>query len=167
MVSTILILALAIVTLVLAWSLLSRKSRASDSTNCEEKRHEIDIQILRSLLDPHEFDYLHSSLSRQNFQNVLRKRIRLTLTMLRLLEENAKVSMEVEPVPMAKNRSGLARPGDELVASMVQLRLNLLLARVCLWLQWLFPSSASLLSEWIQPYQHLLHCLEHHGLHQS
>jgi hypothetical protein len=37
--------------------------------------------------------------------------------------------------------------------------MNLLLARLCLYLEWLFPSW-TVLPEWTKPKNHLLRCLE-------
>jgi hypothetical protein len=166
MVSTILILALVIITVVLVWSLLRSTDQSSKPWDCQGKRHEIDVQILRSLLDRNEFNYLHSSLSRKDFQNLTRKRIRLTLEILSLVEKNGHIRMQAEKLAVAKPNSDLDQHGDELLGSTVQLRLNLLLARICLCVQWLFPSSTLLLPGWIKPYQYLLSVLEQRGFQQ-
>ena len=159
MVSTILILTLAVTALVGAWSLLNRNRQASRLQDCEEQPHGLDLQILRSLLDRNDFNYLQRSLSRKDFQSLLRKRILLTLEMLRLLEKNASLLMGAAVAATASNTSGVRAQPEDQIAGTVELRVNLLLAKLCLCVQWLFPSS-SFLPEWTKPYQHLLNSLE-------
>lgn len=162
MVSAILVLGLAAISLALAWSLLSRKSSACDLQDWERKQNKIDVQILRSLFDQREDHYLQCSLSRKDFQLQVRKRIRLTLEMLRVVEENTNL-LGMKQVSISNRNPELTCQRDELLACTVQLRLNLLLARFFLCLEWLFPSWTLLLPEWIRPYGPLLHCLEQHG----
>ena len=163
MVSAILVLALAAISLALAWSLLSRKSPACDLQGWEHKQNKIDVQILRSLFDQKENHYLQCSLPRKNFQAQVRKRIRLTLEILRVVEENTNLLIGTEQVAISNGNPELTRQRNELLAGTVQLRLNLLLARFFLCLEWLFPSWTFLLPEWIRPYAPLLHCLEQYG----
>lgn len=163
MVSAILILALAAISLALAWSLLSRKSPACDLQDWERKQNKIDVQILRSLFDQKEDHYLQCSLSRKDFQMQIRKRIRLTLEMLRVVEENTHLLLGMEQVAISNGSPELTRQRNELLAGTVQLRLNILLARFFLCLEWLFPSWTLLLPKWIRPYGTLLHCLEQYG----
>lgn len=167
MVSAILVLGLATTTLLLAWSLLGRKSPPCKPADRDKNRQDVDIQILRSLLDRNEFHYLHDSLSPKDFHNLLRRRIDLTLEILRVVEENANRLTGVEQFAMAKSNSGLPPHNDELLSGAVQLRLNLLLARFCLRLEWLFPSWSFVLPEWIKPYRHLLNSLEQCGAHPT
>ena len=164
MVSAILVLALAAITLVLAWSLLSHKSPAGNLHD-QHNQQKIDAQMLRCLLEQNEFHYLHVSLSRKDFQSQVRKRIRLTLEMLQLVEDNTIFLLGMENVVISNASLELTRQHNELLAGLVQLRLNLQLARVLLYLQWLFPSSTLLLPRWVQPYRNLLHSLEQYGSH--
>ena len=90
MVSTLLILAVALSALVLAWSLLHRvHPEIRNRQDWDANRHEIDVEIFRTLLDRNQEHYLRSTLSHPQFQKFRRKRIRLALRMLRLVEENA------------------------------------------------------------------------------
>lgn len=93
----------------------------------------------------------------------IRKRIRLTLEMLRVVEENTHLLLGMEQVAISNGSPELTRQRNELLAGTVQLRLNILLARFFLCLEWLFPSWTLLLPKWIRPYGTLLHCLEQYG----
>lgn len=164
MLSAILILALSVTAIALAWSLLIRGSQQAVGIRPAFQDHDdtenLDLRILRVLLDPNEFHYLRRALARKDFHNLLRQRIGLTFTMLGLLEDKINRTLEVERLAAAKSNRELAASADALLASTVQLRFNLLLARVCLSVQWLFPYGTSSLPYWIRPYQHLLNSLE-------
>jgi hypothetical protein len=157
MVSTLLVLTAAASALALAWSLLrSVPSEIKNQLDWEERKHEIDVQIFRALLDSGEETYLRSSLSRNQFQEFRRKRIRLALRMLRLVEENAGMLMRLGQLARMKGDPALTEKADELVATAMQFRLNLLLAKLSLCLKWLFPSWTVSLPAFEARYQHLL-----------
>ena len=165
MVSAILVLALAAITLVMAWSLLSHKSPAGNLHDGQHNHQKINAQMLRCLLEQNEFHYLHVSLSRKDFQSQVRKRIRLTLETLQLLEDHTDFLLGMGHVVISNASLELTRQRNELLAGPVQLRLNLLLARFLLYVQWLFPSWTLLLPRWVRPYRNLLHSLEQYGSH--
>jgi hypothetical protein len=66
--------------------------------------------------------------------------------------------MAMELGRLAKMKSDLAMAAkiDEMIAIALQLRLNLLLARLCLYLKWVFPSWTMSLPSFDVRYQHLL-----------
>jgi hypothetical protein len=76
--------------------------------------------------------------------------------MLRLVDDNAGMAMELGRLAKLKGDSSLAPKIDEMIATAFQLRLNLLLARLCLYLKWIFPSWAMSLPAFEMRYQHLL-----------
>jgi hypothetical protein len=158
MVSTVLILTVAASALALAWSLLRRGPlEISNSQDWEQKKNVVDVQIFRLLLDYNEARYIRRCLSEKQFRIFQRKRIRLTLRMLRLVEQNAGMLIRLGQFARLKHDPALTEKADELIASAIRFRLNLFLAKPCLYVQWLFPS-AGLLS-WDAPYQHLLDSL--------
>jgi hypothetical protein len=164
MLSAILVIGLAVTALILTWSLLIPRTRDScKDRTWDESAYLLHVQVLRALLQRNEFQYLRRTLPRAEFEKCLRKRVRLTLQTLRLAEDNTSLLAELAHKSRPDNDSEGARRADALLAGTVQLRLNLLLARSCLYLQWLFPTSA-LLPEWTKPYQHLLTCLEQWSL---
>ena len=160
MVSTLLVLAAAISALGLAWSLLRKgQLEIRDGQDWEDKKHDIDVQIFRTLLDHNEELYLRSSLSPTEFKVFYRRRIRLTLRMLRLVEENAGMLIRLGHLARLKRDEELTRQADELIADAIRFRLNLFLARPCLYAQWLLPLSASPLAAFGLQYRHLLDSL--------
>lgn len=157
MASTLLILAVASSALILVWSLLhSGHPEIHSSQDWDEKRHDIDVQIFRALVDRDEERYLRNSLSRNQFEAFQRRRIRLALRMLRLVEDNAGMLMRLGQLARMKGDPALTQKADELVATAVQLRLNLLVAKFCLCLKWLFPSWTVSPPAFDVQYQHLL-----------
>ncbi len=165
MVSTLLVLAAVCSALALAWSLLrSGHAEIRNARDWEEKKHEVDVKIFRALLDRDEEHYLRSSLPYRQFQDFRRRRIRLALGMLRLVEENAGMLIQLGQLARMKGDPALTRKADELVATALQFRWNLLLARFSLCLKWLFPSWTVSLPAFEVRYQNLLDSLA--GVHE-
>ena len=160
MVSTLLILTVASLALVCAYALLrDGHTGVRNDQDWNEKKHEIDVKIFRVLLDRNEEVQLRRCLSQNEFADFQRRRIRLALQMLRLVDENAGMLMELARLAKMKDDPTLAQKVDELIATAFQLRLKLLLARVCLYLKWLFPSWTVTLPAFDARYQYLLDSL--------
>jgi hypothetical protein len=160
MVSTLLILAVAFLVLVFAYALLrGGHAELRNEQDWEEKKHAIDVQIFRTLLDRKEEAQLRSSLSQNQFATFQRRRIRLALRMLRLVDENAAMLMGLGRLVRMKRDPALKQQVDEFITTAFQLRLNLLMARFCLYLKWLFPSWTVSLPAFDMRYQHLLDSL--------
>ena len=76
--------------------------------------------------------------------------------MLRLVDENAGMAMELGRLAKIKGDLALAPKIDQMIAEAFQLRLNLLLARLCLYLKWVFPSWSVSFPAFEVRYRHLL-----------
>jgi hypothetical protein len=161
MVSTLVILAVASLAVVFAYGLLrGGHPEIRNGHDWDEKKHDIDVQIFRILLDRNEALQLRNFLSQDQFAAFQRRRIRLALRMLQLVDENAGMLMELGRLAKIKGDPPLTQRVDELIAIALQLRLNLLLAKLCLYLKWLFPSSPVSLPAFEVRYQHLLDSLQ-------
>lgn len=157
MVSTLLTLAVALLALVLAYALLRRAhTGVRDDYDWEQRKHAIDVEIFRVLLDRNEEVQLRRLLSPHQFANFQRRRIHLALRMLSLVDDNAGMAMELGRLAKMKGDLALAPKIDEMITTAFQLRLNLLLGRLCLYLKWIFPSWAMSLPAFEVRYQHLL-----------
>jgi hypothetical protein len=160
MVSTLVILGVIAAALALAWSLLrSGHSEICSLEDWEAQRHEIDIPSFRLLLDGDEERYLRSSLPRGQFFAFQRMRMSLALRILWKLEENAGMSMRLAQLAKIKRDPVLTHAANEVVATAIHLRLNLLLVKPCLSLKWLFPSSVLSVPAFEERYRHLLDCV--------
>ncbi len=143
--------------LVLAYALLRRAHTGMrDDHDWEQRKHAIDVGIFRVLLDRNEELQLRRFLPRNQFVHFQRRRIHLALQMLRLVDENAGMAMELGRLAKLKGDPALAPKVDEMIATAFQLRLNLLLARLCLYVKWVFPSWTVSLPAFEVRYQHLL-----------
>jgi len=157
MVSTLLILVVASLALILAYALLRRAhAGVRNSHDWEQRRHAIDAEIFRVILDRNEEVQLRRLLPPNQFSRFQRRRIHLALNMLRLVDENAGMAMELGRLAKIKGDLALAPKIDQMIAEAFQLRLNLLLARLCLYLKWVFPSWLVSLPAFEVRYQHLL-----------
>jgi hypothetical protein len=156
MASTLLILAVASSALALVWLLLhAGHSEICNGQDWEEKKHDIDVQIFQAILDRDDEHYLRRSLSRSQFESVQRKRIRLALQMLQLAEENAGMLMRLGELARMGTDRALTQKADELIATAIQFRVNLLSARLWLSLKWFFPSWTVSVPPFEVRYRHL------------
>ena len=157
MVSTLITLAVASLALVLAYGLLRRAhTGVRDDFDWEQRKHAIDVEVFRVILDRNEENQLRRFLPTHQFANFQRRRIHLALRMLRLVDDNAGMAMELGRLAKMKGDLTLAAKIDEMMATAFQLRLNLLLARLCLYLKLVFPSWTVSLPAFEVRYQHLL-----------
>jgi hypothetical protein len=143
MVSTLLILALSVIALAIVWSLLVQNSQTRTFTvrDWEEKKHPIDVQVFRNLVDPKEEHYLELALPLDRFTSFHRRRTRLALRMVILAKENAEMLTRLAVCAKTKNDPVLTREAERLIAAATLLRFNLLLAKYCLFIRWAFPGS--------------------------
>jgi hypothetical protein len=81
--------------------------------------------------------------------------------MLRLMEENAGMLTRLGQLAKMKGDPILTEKADEMLAGALQLQLNLLLGRLCLYLKWVFPSWTISVSALEASYQDLMNCLAH------
>ncbi|HVI78882.1 MAG TPA: hypothetical protein VM715_12120 [Candidatus Acidoferrum sp.] len=157
MVSTLLTLAVASLALVLVYALLRRAhTGVRDNRDWEQRKHAVDVAVFRVILDRNDENQLRRFLAPNQFAKFQRRRIHLAVRMLRLVDENAGMAMELARLAKMKSDSALAAKIDAMIATAFQLRLNLLLARLCLYLKWVFPSWPVSLPEFEVRYQHLL-----------
>jgi hypothetical protein len=160
MVSTLLILAVVATALAVVWSLLhSGHHGPLTLQDWDKKKRDIDVRIFRSLVDADEERYLSISLPRDQFAAFQRRRTSLALEMLHLANENASMLMRLGSLATATNDAELASEADRLVAAATQFRLNILLARCCLRLKWIFPRWSVSVPSVEARYQHLLDSL--------
>ena len=158
MVSTLAILGVASAALILAWSLLrSRHPDIPDGRGWEEIRQDVDVKVFRVLLDIEEERFLRNSLSNDQFLVFQRRRIRLALEVLTMVEDNTAMLMRLgQRARMKVDDRTLTQCADQLIATAIQLRFNLLLARSCLSIRWLFPSCKLSVPAFEERYQQLL-----------
>jgi hypothetical protein len=96
------------------------------------------------------------SLPLSQFLALQRMRIRLALRMQRLVEENASMPMRLGQLANIKRDPVLTKAANEVVATAIQLGLNLLLVKPCLLLKWLFPSGVISVPAFEERYRYLL-----------
>ena len=157
MFSTILTLSVALLALVLAYALLRRAhTGVRGDHDWEQRKHAVDVEIFRVLLDRNEEVQLRRFLPPNQFATLQRRRTCLALNMLRLVDENAGMAMQLGRLAKMRSDPALAAKIDEMIATAFQLRLNLILARLCLYVKWTFPSLRVFLPAFEVRYQHLL-----------
>jgi hypothetical protein len=157
MVSTITILLTSVLSLYLVWTIVRPGlPQIKSLEDWEAKKHAVDPELFRVVLDPAEERYLRQSLPPREFRLFQRKRITLALRWLHLVGENAAMLMKLGQLAKTGTDPELAREADDLIYGALRLRVNLLLAQPCLWLKWLSPGWASSLPAMRIPYGELL-----------
>jgi hypothetical protein len=160
MVTTLLILAVVATALAVVWNLLHGGYHGPLTLHdWDQKKRDIDVRVFRSLVDAEEERYLAISLPHDQFAAFQRRRTSLALEMLLLANENAGMLMRLGSLAASTNDAELASEADRLVAAATQFRLNILLARYCLWVKWIFPRWSVSVPSVETRYQHLLDSL--------
>src|SRR5216683_7671137 len=117
MVSTLIIVIAAVLSLFLVWEILRSGMPEIRSLNdWERKKHEVDLAALRILLEPSEGKFLHESLSRVQFRRFQRARCRLALRILELVEDNAAMLIKLGHLARVGANPALAEEADELIS---------------------------------------------------
>ena len=140
MVSTFIILALALSSLVLVWTILRPglpEIRSLD--DWEAKKHAVDLEVFRMLLDPAEEEFLRTSLPPFEFRLFQRRRLGLALRALELVGKNAAMLMKLGQLAKVSANPALVKEGGDLIHGALRLRVNLLFVRPYLCLKWIFP----------------------------
>jgi len=157
MVSTLLVLMIAAVSLALTWRLLrDRGAKIRGLEDWEAHKNNIDIEMFRVLVDPEEERYLQQMLSKIQFRYFLRKRIELALDALVLIGENAALLTKLGELARGADNPALVREAEELSAAALRLRMNLVLMKLCLWIKWLLPAWSVSVPVWELRYNALL-----------
>lgn len=156
MLTTLLMFSVVSFALILGCALLRcRRAETPSVYEWEQRRHQVDVEIFRALLDRDDCQYLRKSLPPREFQSVQRKRIRVALRMLRMVEEDAVLLTQIGKLDGLDCDPLCRQEANELVASAIQLRLNLLRVRFCLCVQWLYPSWTYSLPAFATQYENL------------
>jgi hypothetical protein len=157
MVSTITILLVSVVSLYLVWTIFRPGLPPIKSlADWEANNYAVDPELFRVLLDPAEERYLRQALPSHEFRIFQRKRTALALRWLDLVGKNAAMLLRLGQLAKTGVNPQLAREAEDLVSSALRLRVNLMFARPCLWLKWLFPGWALSLPAVEIPYEELL-----------
>jgi hypothetical protein len=157
MVSTLIILLVSVLVLWVAWvaarpDLLQIRSL----DDWDAKKHEVDLDAFRLLLDPQEEQYLRRSLPSAEFRAFQRRRLALALHSLDLVGKNAAMLLKLGQLAKSGANPQLAREAEELVRGALRLRVNLLFVQPYLGLKWLFPGWAVRVPALTLPYEELL-----------
>lgn len=168
MASTALILFISAIALGLAWSLLFHNSQPKSFTvaDWEKKKWEIDVRVFNYLVDRNEERYLALALVRKKFLVYQRRRTQLALRIVQLAKENSEMLVRMGALARDSNNPLLVREADDLIAAATQLRLNLMLAKYCLWVKWLFPTWSVSVPSVQTRYEHLLDFSLHFRQHR-
>ena len=157
MVSTLTILFASVLCLLLVWAVLRPglpQIRSLD--DWEAKRHEVDLDAFRLLLDAAEEEYLRGALAPPQFRDFQRRRLKLAMDALHLVGENAAMLIKLGQLAKIGANPKLAREAEELINGALRLRVNLLFVQPCLWLKWFFPGWAMSIPAFALPYEELL-----------
>jgi hypothetical protein len=157
MVSTLIILFASVLCLLLVWAIV-RPGLPQIRTleDWEARKHEVDLDAFRLLLDAAEEEYLRTALPPPQFRAFQRRRLKLALDSLDLVGKNAAMLIKLGQLAKVGANPTLAREAEELINGALRLRVNLLLVQPCLWLKWFFPGWAMSIPAFALPYEELL-----------
>jgi hypothetical protein len=122
----------------------------------EARKHEVDPDVFRLLLDPAEEQYLRRSFPPHEFRALQRRRMALALHAIRLVGDNAAMLMKLGQLAKSEANPALTKEAEDLIYGALRLRVNLLLVQPCLGLKWLFPGWTGAFPAIEMPYEELL-----------
>jgi len=157
MVSTLIIVISAVLSLFLVWEILrSGIPEIRSPDDWDRKKHEVDLFAFRVLIEPSEENFLRESLSPIQFRLFQRARCRLALRILDLVENNAAMLIKLGHLARVGANPALAKEADELISRGHRLLVRLLFVQAYLWLKWLFPGWMLSVPALEMPYEELL-----------
>jgi hypothetical protein len=157
MVSTLTILLVSLMSLFLVWRVLRPSfPQVKSLEDWEARKHEVDPDIFRLLLDPAEEQYLRRSFSPPEFRVLQRRRMVLALHAIRMVGENAAMLMKLGQLAKLEANPALAKEAEDLIYGALRLRVNLLRVQPYLFLKWLFPGWTGKFPAVEVPYEELL-----------
>lgn len=157
MVSTLTILFVSVLSLFLVWRVLRPGfAQVNNLEDWEARKHEVDPDVFRLLLDPAEEQYLRRSFPAQEFRALQRRRMALALHAIRLVGDNAAMLMKLGQLAKSEANPALTKEAEDLIYGALRLRVNLLLVQPYLWLKWLFPGWTGTFPAIEMPYEELL-----------
>ena len=123
----------------------------------EARKHEVDLDAFRLLLDPAEEDYLRAFASSDPNSELSRdSRLRLALGSLELVGRNAAMLMKLGQLAKAWSKSEVGPGGRRTDIRHASASCKLVLVQPCLWLKWLFPGWRLSIPALAFPYEELL-----------
>ena len=157
MVSTLTILLVSVVALFLVWKVLRPSfPQVKSLEDWEARKHEVDPDIFRLLLDPAEEQYLRRSFSPDEFRALQRRRMALALHAIRMVGDNAAMLMKLGQLAKLDANPALAKEAEDLIYGALRLRVNLLRVQPYLFLKWLLPGWTGKFPAVEVPYEELL-----------
>jgi hypothetical protein len=157
MVSTLIIVIAAVLSLFLVWEIFrSRMPEIRSLDDWDRKKHEVDLFAFRILIEPSEEKFLRESLSPTQFRLFQRARCRLALRTLELMKNNAAMLIKLGHLARVGANPTLAKEADELISRALRLLVTLLFVQAYLWLKWLFPGWMLSVPALEMPYEELL-----------
>jgi hypothetical protein len=157
MVSTLVILFASVLCLLLVWAVVRPGlPRIRSLDDWEARKHDVDVDAFRLLLDPAEEQYLRRSLPPPQFRSFQRRRLKLALDSLDLVGKNVAMLMKLGQLAKTGGDARLTQQAEELIYGTLRLRVNLSLVQPCLWLKWLFPGWRVSIPAFAIPYEELL-----------
>jgi hypothetical protein len=157
MVSTLTILFVSGLVLFLVWGIVRPGlAQIHSLDDWEAKKHEVDLDAFRLLLDPAEEQFLRTSLPSSEFRVFQRRRLNLALGSLNLVGKNAAMLIKLGQLAKAGANPMLAQQAEELIHGALRLRVNLLLVQPYLGMKWLFPEWTVPVPRLGLPYEELL-----------
>jgi hypothetical protein len=157
MVSTLIILALAVSSLALVWAILRPAgSEIRTLDDWETKKYDVNLEAFRILLDPAEEEYLRRSLPPGEFRHFQKRRLALALRSLELVGKNAAMLLKLGQLAKAGANPALAKEAEDLIYGALRLRVNLWHVQPYLWLKWIFPGWTLPVPALAMPYEELL-----------
>lgn len=115
----------------------------------------VDLECFRNLIDASEEEYLRENLPAREFRAIQRARVRASIEYVQRTSHNAALLLRVGENARRHSDAGIARAGEQLVQSALQLRVYSVLTTVLLFARLIAPTARINASSFVQRYEGL------------
>jgi len=115
----------------------------------------VDLECFRNLVDRREEEYLKANLPRHEFRSIQRARMRASLEYVQRTSHNAALLLRIGENARHHSDANIARAGEELVQSALQLRVYSVLTSLILYARILAPAAHISPASFVDRYERL------------
>jgi hypothetical protein len=141
MIGSIIVAASLAVLFILVGRVIVRQFRYRREPLClNTAQSQLDIEVLQLLLSRQEWDYLRRSVEESQLSHIKRERTWLAQNYLSVIDRNVRRMIGVVEPAQSSEDPEVAEAARELLHLAFRIRLRMPIARLCLAIEWLFPT---------------------------
>jgi hypothetical protein len=167
MITTLILVAVAILGLILFLAMLRGAAAVTDVSDLQGRARPVDLVAFRNLMDPDEEEYLREHLPPNEFRVIQRERLWAALDYVRCVAANSTLLLRLGEAARRNEDPRVAEAGQELVNSVLRVRIYTFLVQGKLYAGILMPGLRISSAHVTDSYEHLTGMVGHLGRLQN